>query len=227
MEKILFIGGSLTTKNVWALQETVLESHWHCDHLDINNSSSLTEMAERYVPSAPERFPIVAFSMGGYIALELFRLIPNRIEKLILINSSARELCEVGKADRKRSLSLIKKGKFNFLINRIFKNSIHKYDQQESVISLLKEMAYEVGDETYANQLLAMINKPDQSLILPKIQCPVLILASREDKVMPNERSEHLASMIKGSKLVYIEECGHMAMLEQSTILSKIIADWL
>lgn len=228
MEKnILFIGGSLTTKNLWRLQVDALGSLWQCEYLDTAKSSSLTEMAERYLPLAPPRFSIVAFSMGGYAALELLRFIPARIDKLILINSSARELCQLGKDDRNRSLSLIKKGKFDFLINRIFKNSIYKPAEQEALIPLLKEMAYEVGEETYAHQLMAMINKADQSALLPSIQCPTLIIASSEDRVMPTERSEHLAANIRNSELLYLKECGHMAMLEQPVILNKILFDWL
>ncbi|MDF1929582.1 hypothetical protein PGH45_05280 [Legionella pneumophila] len=44
---------------------------------------------------------------------------------------------------------------------------------------------------------------------------------------MPPERSEHMAKNIKHSKLIYIEQCGHMAMLEQPEKMNQILNDWL
>lgn len=84
-----------------------------------------------------------------------------------------------------------------------------------------------MGTEHYTNQLQAMINKPDHSDLLTKIQCPTLLIASKNDKVMPNARSEHMAENIKDSKLVYIENCGHMAPLEQPDIINRILSSWL
>lgn len=44
---------------------------------------------------------------------------------------------------------------------------------------------------------------------------------------MPVERSEHMACHIKDSKLIYLEECGHVAPLEQPDLLNSILSDWL
>ena len=44
---------------------------------------------------------------------------------------------------------------------------------------------------------------------------------------MPIERSGHMAKHIKHSKLIYLEECGHVAPLEQPDLLNKILSDWL
>ncbi|HHS7963591.1 TPA: alpha/beta fold hydrolase, partial [Legionella pneumophila] len=62
---------------------------------------------------------------------------------------------------------------------------------------------------------------------LSSIECPTLLIASEQDHVMPIERSEHMAKNIKRSELIYIEECGHMAMLEQPDKINKILVDWL
>jgi pimeloyl-ACP methyl ester carboxylesterase len=44
---------------------------------------------------------------------------------------------------------------------------------------------------------------------------------------MPSECSEHMAKHIKYSKLIYLEECGHVAPLEQPDLVNKILSDWL
>jgi pimeloyl-ACP methyl ester carboxylesterase len=224
---IVLIPGTLATPKIWQNQEHYFQDDYHFHHVSILDIDSIYQMAERYISYAPNKFTLIAFSMGGYVALELYRLIPDRIEKLILINSAARELSPEGKEERKRSIDFINKGKFDFLISLIFKNSIHGTKAQKNLLPLLQSMAVEVGAENYKNQLYAMINKNDHSYLLPKIKCPTLILCSKNDNVMPAERSQHLANNIKNSELIYLEECGHMAMLEQPEKLNRILSAWL
>lgn len=224
---IVLIPGALATPKLWYQQEAFFQEGKQFHYVDVLYSDSIVEMAHRFTSIAPKKFTLIGFSMGGYIALELYRHIPNKIEKLILINSAARLVSEKGQLERERSLDLMDKGKFDFLIKLIFKNSIYDKEKQDVLLPLVQEMAQEVGVENYKNQLNAILNKPDHSPLLSLIECPTLLIASKQDSVMPIERSEHMAKNIKRSELIYIEECGHMAMLEQPDKINQILADWL
>jgi len=224
---IVLISGALASPKLWHHQEHYFQEKARIHYVDVLNNYSIREMAERFAKTAPNKFTLIAFSMGGYVALELFYYIPHQIEKLVLINSSASAVSEKGQNERERSLTLINKGKFDFLINLIFKNSVYDKNKHHLLLPLLKTMAKEVGAEKYIMQLNAILNKSDHSLLLSTIECPTLLLASRQDKIMPNERSEHMAKHIKYSKLIYLEECGHIAPLEQPDLVNKILSDWL
>ncbi|HAT4486928.1 TPA: alpha/beta hydrolase [Legionella pneumophila] len=224
---IVLIPGALATPKLWNLQEIFFQESKKFHYVDVLNSNSIVEMTHRFTSIAPKKFSLIGFSMGGYVALELYRHIPNKIEKLILINSAAKLVSEKGQLERERSLDLMDKGKFDFLIKLIFKNSIYAQEKHGVLLPLIQEMAQEVGVENYKKQLNAILNKPDHSSFLPLIECPTLLIASKEDKVMPIERSEHMAKEIKNSELIYIEKCGHMAMLEQPEKINQILADWL
>lgn len=224
---LLLIPGSLCTSEIWRYNLSFLKQKFTNIHqLDVCNSSSITDMAKRYLSLLPDKFSILSFSMGGYIALDLFQYIPERIESFIVINGGARELCQRGKDERQRSVELIEKGRFDFLINRIFKNSIHDQAKKESLLPLLKNMAVEIGPDNYKLQLTAMINKHEQEFILPKISCPTLIMTGKQDQVMPNERAEHMASHISMAELIYLDNCGHMATLEQPELINEILLNW-
>lgn len=224
---IVLIPGALATPKIWYQQEIFFQKSKQLHYVDVLNSDSIVEIALRFTTIAPKKFTLIGFSMGGYIALELYRLIPNKIEKLILINSAAKLVSEKGKFERERSLELMNKGKFDFLIKLIFKNSIYDKEKHNILLPLVQEMAQEVGVENYKNQLNAILNKPDHSPLLSMIECPTLLIASKQDKVMPIERSEHMAKNMKYSELIYIEQCGHMAMLEQPDKINQILADWI
>lgn len=224
---IVLIPGALASSRFWHHQEYYFKEKARLHYVDVLNGFSITEIAERFSETAPAKFTLIAFSMGGYVALELFHYIPHKIDKLVLINSAARVVSEKGKEERKRSLTLINKGKFDFLINVIFQNSIYDKNKHSFLLPLLQSMAHEVGAEKYVIQLKAILNKSDHSSLLSIIECPTLLLASRQDNIMPIERSEHMAEHIKHSKLIYLEECGHVAPLEQPNLLNKILSDWL
>ncbi|WP_133139296.1 alpha/beta fold hydrolase [Legionella genomosp. 1] len=224
---IVLIPGALATPNLWNQQEVFLQEDRRFHHVDVLNSDSIVEIAHRFISIAPKKFTLIGFSMGGYIALELYRLIPDRIEKLILINSAAKLVSEKGQLERERSLDLMNKGKFDFLIKLIFKNSIYDKQKHDALLPLAQEMAQEVGVENYKRQLNAILSKPDHSPLLPTIECPTLLISSKQDNVMPTERSEHMAKNIKYSELIYVEQCGHMAMLEQPEKINQILTGWL
>lgn len=223
---LVLIPGALATPHFWRYQEQYFQDRANICHAPFFSSHSIVEMAKKMVSHLPAKFSLVAFSMGGYIAFELIRIIPDQIESLVLINSGARFLSDKGHLERQRSLALINNGKFDFLISLIFKNSIYDKGKHKELLPLLKNMAQEIGAEKYLQQLTAILNKPDHTELLGRIQCPTLLVASRNDQVMPTERSEHMAIHIKNSKLVYIEDCGHVAPLEQPNTVNRILSDW-
>jgi len=88
-------------------------------------------------------------------------------------------------------------------------------------------MAHEIGSNNYMNQLHAIIGRQDQTKLLTSIECPTLLLAGKNDKVIPIDCAQQMAMDIKNAELFYIEECGHMAMLEQPKIINQILSGWL
>lgn len=222
---VVLIPGALATFKLWHYQVPLFNQKIHI--VDVLNSDSITEMAQRFVSLAPKKFTLIGFSMGGYVSLELYRLIPEQIDKLILINSGPSVVSPKGRKERERSLDLINHGKFEFLVKLIFKSSIYDTKKHGDLLPLIEEMAFDVGAENYRKQLNAILNKPDHSSLLQSIQCPTLLIASKNDTVMSIRQSEHMVQEIKNSQLVYIEQCGHIAMLEQPEILNRILASWL
>lgn len=224
---IALISGALSTPDLWQHQVKLMQNTLNVHHVDVLNSQSVTAMAERFAKIAPDEFTLIGFSLGGYVALELFRYIPHKIKKLILINSSASSVSAKGRSERERSIDLINRGKFDFLISLIFKNSIHDQKKHGDLLPLVQQMAKEVGSENYKYQLMAIIDKPDQSDLLSSIDCPTLLIANKHDKVMPYSCSENLARQIKGAELIKMENCGHLAMLEQPEAINQILSGWL
>ena len=54
---------------------------------DHTRDDSMVAIASRILAAAPPRFALAGLSMGGYIALEIVRLAPQRVVKLALLDT--------------------------------------------------------------------------------------------------------------------------------------------
>ena len=46
-------------------------------------------MAEALLAAAPDRFTLIGLSLGGYVAFEVMRRAPQRVERLALLDTTA------------------------------------------------------------------------------------------------------------------------------------------
>lgn len=140
---IVLIPGALATPKFWHHQEAHWHGEKHIHHVAGFLGQSIPDIAEKLIETLPKKFTLIGFSLGGYIALELIQRIPHQIDKLILINSGARALSEKGQIERERSIELINNGKFDFLINLIFKNSVYdKNKHHELPITTMESVSF-------------------------------------------------------------------------------------
>ncbi|MGD9578355.1 MAG: alpha/beta fold hydrolase [Syntrophorhabdus sp.] len=62
---------------------------------------------------------------------------------------------------------------------------------------------------------------------LDRINLPALVIGGKDDLLTPPAFSEYLHRQIKDSKLVIIEDAGHMVMLEQADAVNTAIEDFV
>jgi len=76
-------------------------------------------------------------------------------------------------------------------------------------------------------QETAIIGRIDSRPHLAKIACPTLVVAGREDALMPLELLEEIARDVPKATLAVIERCGHIPSLERPEELTKLLVSWL
>ncbi len=65
------------------------------------------------------------------------------------------------------------------------------------------------------------------NLALRQIRSPTLLIGSRQDTIMPPGGTSVAAKFIPNSRLVWIDHCGHLPMLERPDVYNRILADFL
>ncbi len=178
--------------------------------------------------AAPERFALAGLSMGGYAALEIMRVAPTRVARLALLDTSARADAPEQTNERRELIKLSQSSRFDEVPRRLLPNVVHpgRIDD-ERLSSLVFDMAHAVGPEAFVRQERAIIGRQDSREDLPNIACPTLVLCGREDALTPLHLHEEMASLIPGSRLCVIEDCGHLSTIERPEAVAAALREWL
>jgi pimeloyl-ACP methyl ester carboxylesterase len=216
---LILVPGLMCDETVWAHQSTAL-----ADIADIQIAAngardSLVAMADAIIAQAPPRFAIAGHSMGGRVALEVVRRVPERIIALALLDTGHQPLAagEAGEREVAGRLALVEKSR--------------RQGMRAMGWEWLQGMVYpsRLSDAVLVNatQTRALINRPDATPLLGKIRCPTLVLCGREDIWSPPRRHEEMRELIAGSSLTVVPYCGHMSTMERPAAVSEALHGWL
>ena len=84
---LVLLCGLMCDARVYAPQREAFASSHHVLPINFLGLGSLTAMAEKVLAMAPPKFRLAGHSMGGRVAMEVFRLAPERIERLALLDT--------------------------------------------------------------------------------------------------------------------------------------------
>lgn len=196
---------------------------------DVTRDETMTEMARRVLAEAPVgRFALAGLSMGGYVAQAILREAPERVERLALLDTSAKADTPEQTARRRGLIELAEKGDFKGVTPRLLPLFIHPDRMTDKPLTeAVMAMTERVGKDAFLRQQRAIMSRPDNRANLPKVNCPSLVLCGREDQMTPLDWSEEIASLIPGARLEVIEQCGHLTTMERPWETGVAMRQWL
>jgi pimeloyl-ACP methyl ester carboxylesterase len=193
---------------------------------DHRRHHTMAEIARSILASAPPRFALAGLSMGGYIALEMIRQAPERVLKLALLDTTARPDAPEQTQVRRDQIAIARAGGFGKLPYAAMPLLLHRADD-ETLRNAVVEMANETGADAFIRQQEAIIARIDSRPHLSAIRCPTLVLVGAQDRLIPPDRSREIAAGITGARYVEIENCGHVATIEQPERTTHALVEWL
>jgi 3-oxoadipate enol-lactonase len=75
--------------------------------------------------------------------------------------------------------------------------------------------------------LQAMRDRPDSTPTLAEINLPVLVIHGADDRIIPFQEAEKMAAQIPQSKLVKIQNAGHLLNMEKPAEFNAAFKDFL
>jgi pimeloyl-ACP methyl ester carboxylesterase len=227
-ESVLFLPGLLCDSRLWRDQIAALADIAHATVADLTRDESVDDMAMRALATMPGRFSLCALSMGGYVALAIMRLAPERVTRLCLMDTSARPDTPEQERKRRGLITLARTSRFRGVTPRLLPSLLHPDRLQDQALTQdVMDMAERVGRDAFLRQQAAILGRPDSREILPCISVPTLVAVGSHDAVTPPEYSAEMAVAIPGAVLQVVELCGHLPPMERPDEASKILRDWL
>lgn len=229
---IVLVPGLVCDAAVWEHARKALAAHGEVRIAHHGKLDSLTAMAEKILREAPPRFALAGHSMGGRVALEVWRRAPTRVTALALLDTGVTALAagEAGEretAGRYELLDLARTQGMAAMATRWVQGMVWKPRLDDAaLVAQVVDMMARSSAEIFAAQIRALLGRPDASALLPTIHCPTLVLCGQEDSWAPAARHTDMAARITGSRLVLIPECGHMCTLERPEAVTRALLEW-
>ena len=222
------VPGMMCDERIFSPQIEELSKNLEVTVADISSFPTVRELASDLLKKAPKSFSLLGHSMGGIVAMEIYSQEPNRIEKLILMDTNPKAELDEVKLKREPQIKDVREGKLLEVMRDEMKpNYLAESENKSSVLDVCMDMALSLGPDVFINQSRALQKRADQLNTIQSINIPVLIMCGSEDKLCTVERHEMMHNMISDSDLKIINNAGHMPTLEQPRETTEVIKEWL
>lgn len=162
-----------------------------------------------------DKVVLIGHSNGGKIALAFTNKYPEKVEKLILINSSGIYHDELLlKIKRTIFKTLAKVGK-RLTSSKLMKNLLYK---------LARESDYKDLDNKARQTMINLLNS-DKNLNISQISVPTLIIWGENDKTTPLSDGLLMNSLIKNSKMKIIKDARHSPQFTHPNEVADLIVN--
>jgi pimeloyl-ACP methyl ester carboxylesterase len=174
------------------------------------------------------RATIAGLSMGGYVALAFYKQFPSRVRTLVLADTRAQADTEEAKQTRaqhaEKALTEGMAGIADIMLPKLL--TPETVSKRPEVVKRVRDMMLKTKPEGAAAALRGMAEREDQTELLPQISVPTLILVGAEDAITPVADSEKMHHAIAGSRLVVLENAGHVSNLERTEQFNQALLDF-
>jgi pimeloyl-ACP methyl ester carboxylesterase len=224
----VLVPGLLCSPRLFAPQIPALWRRGPVTVADHTRDDTMAGVARRILDAAPPRFALAGLSMGGYAALEILRQAPERVDRLALLDTSARPDTPEQSERRRAQMAMAADGRFGEVADLLFPLLVHPAHTGDGALrSVVRAMAEDTGPEAFAREQLAIISRPDSRPGLAGISCPVLVLVGEGDQLTPPDLSREMAAAIPGARLVIVPGAGHASTLERPEAVTGALEEWL
>lgn len=224
---LVFLPGLLCDDTLWARQAEGLRDLVTPRIADLTQDDGIAAMAQRSAAGVSGRFILVALSMGGYVAFELLRRMPERIAGVALIDTSASPDTPAKAAERRAGLASLAAGRFQGVTSRLLPQLIHPDRIGTAVGTAVQAMAQRVGSEAYIRQQSAILGRADSRPLLASVKVPTLVAVGAQDLLTPPAEARLIHEGIRGSRYHVFANCGHLPPLEVPDETTDVLREWL
>jgi pimeloyl-ACP methyl ester carboxylesterase len=176
-----------------------------------------------------ERAVIAGLSMGGYVALAMWRNHPHRVRALVLCNTRAAADTDEAREKRRNLMNVARTQGSGAVADAMLTGMLGKTTRSKrpDIVNSVHRMIASAPTEGVVGALQAMMDRPDSTPTLATIDVPTLVLTGDEDAIIPIEDVRSMQAAIRGSSLEVIASAGHLSNLERPAAFNHVVSEFL
>ena len=225
---LLLIPGLACTSELWTAQVAAFSAERPVIVADHTGAESIAEIAAAILAAAPPRFALAGLSMGGYVAMEMMRRAPERVDRLALLDTQARADGDEARTARRGQIELAETGGYDRIPDMLIPRLLSPAHQRDAaLVAVVRRMAADTGAAAFVRQQKAILGRLDSRPSLAAIGCPTTVIVGSEDVITPLELAREMVVAIPGAVLETIADSGHLSTVEAPDAVNAALARWL
>jgi len=172
--------------------------------------------------SGVSRAIVAGLSMGGYVALAMQRLAPERLAALMLCDTKAAPDSPEARKGRDARIDRIRKEGIAFLPDDLLPGLVAESSSTNAKLELRRIML-EQDPQGIECALAALRDRPDSSEVLPSIRVPCRLVCGELDSLTPPDVMAAMVRHIDGATLDVLPGAGHLSSLEAPDAFNDIL----
>jgi pimeloyl-ACP methyl ester carboxylesterase len=227
LPQLILLPGLLNDAELWRDQISGLADVARPVVADLTRGETIGALAASVLAIAEPSFALAGFSMGGFVAQEIARIAPERIQRLALLDTAIRADTPE-RAARRVALDAAARrpGAFLGISDRILTSYIDPSRLTDAELTgRIQAMTQRLGRDVFLRQ--NSLARADGEAALRALRCPILILAGETDQITPLAGQQAMARAIPGAHLRIIAGAGHMTPMEAPDAVTQALRHWL
>lgn len=187
---------------------------------------SVEALAEHALTLAPQRFKLVGFSFGAYVAMAVLERAPERVEALCLIGAGPGADAPDKRPIREGAIARAREDYFGMVAAgataAFHPDSLAKAEIMDARVAMVRDY----GAERFIAHTTAAMNRPDRTALLNTLDRQLLLIAGETDPLAPPADLERIAAAAPHSAIHIIAGAGHLAPMEKPEEVAAHIKTW-
>jgi 3-oxoadipate enol-lactonase len=232
---LIFVHGVGSTAAIWDAQLDAFGGEYRTAAIELRGNGALADpdpalitregFAQDVLAVADaagfDRFTVVGCSLGGVVAFELWKRVPERIEAMVIVGSFAQYPNAQGYADGVKAAAREAGDMANFAAIRAPKLGL----SPERTRVTIEQMARKSVPCYLASTQATWTG--DYRDVLPAIGVPVLVSCGERDAIAPRALSDEITAGIPGARFVEIPDAGHVANADNPQAFNRELRAFL
>lgn len=226
---LYLLPGLLCDATVWQHQHDNLTDLVDIHIANFRGMDALSTMAQSVIDQAPEQFLLAGHSMGGRVAMQIVDAVPERVNKLALLDTAVQPVAE-GEAERRQGFIEIAEKRGMHALAVAWGTPMVHPDRQADMqfMNRIYAMVGRYSIDEFKGQVKALLKRPGAAPFLKKAPAETIVICGREDLWSPWQQHMEFAKLIPTEpEVIILENCGHMSTMELPTTVTEKMRQWL